>query len=378
MKNRKAITMIELMVAFFLLSVLAVPLYYFLTDTTKKANIAVARDDVKREANKILSLVELDVTQAAKPTSEVDAGLKAVVVSGNSYVMQRKKDGAVEKDGKFKYMLSSSKTRESELKYTYTKPELRRSYDGKCWILSNKVDSFDISPSLDNTPGKYVISLVMKSNMVGLKDEEQPVYEQQKIVMCMEEATDPNDPNWREVGDLKRFVQAEGDLLKGLKEDAKQIVQDFAKIWEKTFGDISKMTKAELKSTFSDLKSSLNEVKKNLDDVNKQIKDMDWHALYDESGFLGRLFGANKRKRKNADKVKNLIAGYDKKEKMDWQEVKSIARNDMKEDAIKSMFDAKMQLFDGGKQLVDTMKQVQDQAGEDLGMGQVDVSFLGL
>ena len=50
----------------------------------------------------------------------------------------------------------------------------------------------------------------------------------------------------------------------------------------------------------------------------------------------------------------------------------------MKEDAIKSMFDAKMQLFDGGKQLVDTMKQVQDQAGEDLGMGQVDVSFLGL
>ena len=76
--------------------------------------------------------------------------------------------------------------------------------------------------------------------------------------------------------------------------------------------------------------------------------------------------------------MKNLIAGYDKKEKMDWQEVKSIARNDMKEDAIKSMFDAKMQLFDGGKQLVDTMKQVQDQAGEDLGMGQVDVSFLGL
>ena len=110
-----------------------------------------------------------------------------------------------------------------------------------------------------------------------------------------------------------------------------------------------------------DLQNNLKEVETNLKDINQQIKDLEWEALYDRSGLIGGLFGANKRKRKSADKIKALVSGYKSKEEMSWEQVKNTARRDMKEDAIKAMFDSKVQLFDGQKQIQENIKSVEDQ-----------------
>lgn len=343
MKNNKAISLVEIMITIALLGVISIPLYYVLEESNKRANLTIARDNIKQEANKVLSLLENDMTQARKGSYKEE---------GNNYTIK----------------VRVSDKKEEELMYSFDKPKLLRYLPKKNHkaplLVSNKVDKFEVNESLNST-GTMVISLVMKSDLPGIKQDEQPTYEQEKIIVRMEDATDKNDPHWREVGDVDKFFNTEGNLLAGLKEDATKIVQDFAGEWADTMGDVSNMTIDKLMDVKNDLLANLKEAKQNLTDINQQIKDLDWEALYDRSGLIGGLFGANKRKRNSANKIKDLVSGWKTKEEMSWQKVKNTARSDMKEEAIKAMYDAKAQLFDGQAQLEENLKTIENLIGSE-------------
>ena len=346
MKKNKGFTLTEVIITIGILMIISVPLYFVLTDSTHKANVATARDFIKQEANKVLNVLENDLTQARLIIE--DEKIYSLKVEGNNYSIKVKKS---QKDDKV------------DLKYTFEKPKLHRYFEGKCWLVSKYVDSFEITKSIDGSPGKYTISLVMKANQVGLKDEEQPIYEQNKIIVIMEEATREYDPYWREVEDISDFFTTKGSVLAGLKEDATKMIQDFADTWNKTLGDVKSMSIGELTKVSGDLQKNLDDVKKNITDINKEISDLDWHALYDESSLGEKIlsFGqADKKKKKKANAVKELVAGYKSKEEMNWEEVKAKGKG-MKEEAIEAMFKSKMQLFDGQAQIEANMKTVQDQ-----------------
>ncbi len=338
MNSKKGMSLTEVMITICILAIVAIPLYFVLADTTSKTNMSMARDYIKQEANKVLALLENDLTQARKGTYK-------------------------EENGKYCIQVRENDKSDMDLEYTFVRPVLRRSLGNKTkkhWIVSNVVDNLEITKALDGTPGKMVINLVMKSNLPGIKDSEQPTYEQQKIIVMMEDATEQNDPFWREVGDVSKFFTMRGDLMAGIKEDASQMIQDFSKTWADALGDIKKMSLGELQKVATDLKKNLSDLKKNLNDINRDILDLDWHALYDESGLIGSIFGANKRKRKKANKVKEMVAGYKTKAEMNWESVKS-AGSGMKEEAIKAMYDAKVQLFDGQAELEKNLKNVEEQ-----------------
>ncbi len=335
MKAHKGITLVEIMITITLLGMISSVIYYIVSESNRRANLLTARDYTKQETNKILKILENDLTQAFRGSYQD---------SGNTYSFKVRK----------------SESKDETVKYTYNKPKLHRFYDGKCWLVSNIVDNFEISRSIDNVPGKMVVNLVTKSNFVGIKKEDQPEYEQQKIIVMMEDISNEYDPHWREVGDVSKFFTTQGNLLAGLKEDATQLVENFADTWKQALGDIKNMTVGELQNLSKDLKKNLEDVKKNLTDINKEISELDWHALYDESGLLGRIFGANKRKEKKANKVKEIVSGYKSLSEMNWEQVKSAGKG-MKEDAIKAMYDAKVQLFEGQSKIQENIKSVEDQ-----------------
>ena len=336
-KKNKGITLMEIMITMGILAIISIPLYYILADSNRQANLVMARDAIKQESNKILKILETDLTQARKGTYKEES-------NGDICIKVRK-----------------DQKHDAELKYSFDKSnhKLSRYYegDGKSWkIVSNKVDNFEVTKAIDETPGKMTIHLVMKSNLPGLKNDEQPLYEQNKIIVMMEDATEENDPYWREVGDINSFFQSEGNLLAGLKEDSEKMIQDLASVWEQALGDIKKMSIDELLETKNRLQNSLNDLKDNINEINQQIKDLDWEALYD-SGFLGI---GNGRKKRKANRVKELVSGYKSLEEMNWNQVKSTGSG-MKEEAIKAMFDSKVELFKGQNDILSNISKVDEQ-----------------
>ena len=339
MKKHNGFTLLELMISIAILSLISTAIYFFLSDSQKKSNMLMARNLVKQEANKIINVFESDFTQALK----------------GSY-SEEFKDGVAS----YSIMVRKNEKQDDILTYTFKRPKLHRIFDGRCWLVSKNVDEFNFSKSIDNTPGKMVLDLVTKSDLVGIKEDEQPTYEQQKIIVMMEDASDEYDPHWREVGDVDKFFNTQGSLIASLKDDAKQLIENFADTWSQAIGDVKKMTVGELQKLSLDLNKNLDDVKKNLENIDKEIADLDWHALYDESGLIGSIFGANKRKRKKANKVKDIVSGYKSLEEMNWNEVKSAGKG-MKEEAIKAMYDAKVQLFEGRAKIQENIKTVEDQ-----------------
>ncbi len=338
MNNKKAFSLTEVMITCGILAIISVPLYYILSDSNKRANIALARDYIKQESNKIFAILENDLSQAKKGSYQKVENAFSIEVKKNT----KKTD---------------------ELKYTYEKPKLHRYFDGKCWLVSNVVDSFEIAKSMDGSPGKMTVSLVLKGNQIGLRDDEQPIYEQNKIIVIVEDATEEFDPHWREVEDVNEFFATKGSILASLKEDASQLIQDFSSTWMESLNDIKNMSLAELNNVSTDLKKNLTDLRNQLDDTNKDILDLDWHALYEESGPISNFFkgNVNKKRKKNAEKIKGMVANYKSKEEMDWNAVKSAARSDLDEKALKAMFDAKVKLFEGQAQIEENISKVEEQ-----------------
>ena len=66
--RRSAFTLIELLVAFFILTLISVPIYYLLKDSANKRDLVLSREYVKQEANKVLKLLENELSQARKGT----------------------------------------------------------------------------------------------------------------------------------------------------------------------------------------------------------------------------------------------------------------------------------------------------------------------
>lgn len=351
MRQKKAMSLTEIMVCLFILGIISVPLYFLLSDSNKKANIALARDNIKQESTKAFKLLENDFTQARKGTFE------------------QKENGAVIK-------VRKNEKKDMELKYTFDKPTLRREVDGKSWVVSNQVEDMRIAKALDGH-GKVVVDLLMKANHVGLLDEEQPTYEQQKLIVMIEDATEPNDPFWREVGDMSKFFQTQGSLLAGLKEDASQMFQNFSDTWAGALGDIKNMTIGQLKDVVQNLKKNLEDVKGNLAGLNKDILDLDWEAMYEKKwyGFI-----SNGKKEKSAKEVKEKIAGLTSLQDMarnPFDSIRKSARKGMRIDAIKGMYDAKKQLFEARKNLREQLDKIKNEAPGDVGVGDIAKDLLG-
>ena len=364
--NNKAFTVMELIITIFIMAMISIPLYFVLSDSTSQANVIAARNHIKQEGNKVYKILENDLTQAKRESfSQKD----------NTFSIRVRLQ---EKDDK---LIKLKEDEDPELKYTFEKPKLYRSLQGKRWLVSDSVDSIEvIEPSeieKKDSPGKLTVNLVMKSNLPGIKENDQPKYEQNKIIVMAEDAASVNDPNWIDIGRVGGIFQTDGNILASLKEDFEKLGSNFMDEWEKTFADVKNMTIGQLKEALTNAKDNLAKLQDQIKDMNGQIKDLSWDAIYErtkikEKKFLGITTGTNEKqankenaeKERRATEIKNFVASIQNASEMHWETVKQKGGSDMKagaDDALTKMFDAKNQMFDGEQKMKDGIAMIENE-----------------
>lgn len=388
MRTNRAFTVVETVITIAIIALISVPLYFVLSDSSQQANIVAAKDHIKREGNKVFKILENDLTQAK---------LGSFSQGNNEFSIKiRTRESEKVTDN---LLVISKENHDATLKYTFEKPNLYRTIsEGKStkkWLVSSSVDSIIIDePSVieaKTSPGKLVVNLVMKSDLVGIKEKDQPTYEQNKIIVMMEDAASVKDPNWLDVGTIGGVFQTSGNLLKDLKEQFVALGQDIVGVFVGALGDIKGMTVdqlkdkisslslRELKNTLTDIKATLNDLNGGLEKTNKEISNLGWQALYKqmEVKVKKKWFGLkvtsneeevkkdSERKEKMAQGVKDMLSGYKNIGEMNWDAVRAKAGNELTsdgEDALKAFYDAKKGQFEALEQV----KLAQDLVNEQL------------
>jgi hypothetical protein len=223
---------------------ISIPLYFVLSDSSNQANIIAARNHIKQEGNKVFKILENDLTQAKQGSFSQKNNEFSIKV--RTRVSEKETDNL---------LLAKKENHDGELKYTLEKPKLYRTIteDGKTkkWLVSKTVDSIVIDePSAieaKNSPGKLAVKLVMKSDLPGIKEKDQPTYEQNKIIVMMEDAASVKDPNWLDVGTIGGVFQTDGNLLADLKEQFIALGNGALSTILGTLDDIVVMTAGQLK-----------------------------------------------------------------------------------------------------------------------------------
>ena len=340
--KKQGVTLIEIMVGVVILSMISIPIYYILKESAHKRAVVFSKDHAKQEANKVLKILENDLSQARRNSFKQP--------SDDVYEIKVRKEG----DDK-----------DSSLRYLYLGTTLKRRFDGKEWTVSDNVEEFSVEKTPDAV-GRLVASIKVSAAFDGIKQNEAPVYEQEKIIVMREDAAFERDKHWRDVGDVNKFFATQGSLMGSIKSDAKKLVQGFTSEFADMGKDIAGMTIGELEKVKGDLFKGLNDVKSNLTSIDKDIRELDNKAMFD-GGSDGKLSKSEKRR---ANNVKKTLAGMDTKDKMDWNKVKAagggggLFSDSMDVKAIKEMYNAKMELFNSGQEVVKQIDDFAKQAGE--------------
>jgi hypothetical protein len=353
--KRKGITLVEILVAFFILSLISTTFYYILKTASHKRAVITCREEAKREVGKILKILTNDLQQARLDSFEnVDDEIIRIKV--------RKPDS--DKDVK--------------LEYHYQKPFLRRKFMGKVWMISENLEKFSVE-KIPDSPGQLIVEVKSAFAFDGLKQDEAQIHEMSQMIVMREDAARATDPHWRDVGSVSQFFKTQGDLLAGIKSDAKQVVQEVGNEFENMAEDIKEMTIGQIEQAKIKLKSSLKNVENKILDIDTKIADLDPEAIFDmgSSGFSrvwGGVSGRTKRLKKKAKKIKKALQDMKKKGEMNWSKIRSIAGGDKDRlrRTAKELFTAKSDIFNAGSEIIKSMKSF------DMDTSDIDLNKWGL
>lgn len=342
-------TLLELMVAFFILSLVSIPLYYLLKDSANKQALITSRDYVKQEANKVFALLENDLSQARKGSFKQ--------VSDDVIEIKVRKPGKNEAE-------------DVALSYLYVKPDLIRRFDGKQWMVSRFVEDFDVS-TVPDSAGRLVVSLKVKAGFDGIPENEAPEYSQEKLIVMREDSSEELDKYWRDVGDVNKFFATQGSIMAGVKADAKKLVQDFTGEFSAAAADVANMTIGEILKVRDELMRGLSEIQNSMGKLDKDILDLSADAMF-ERNWLGKMSDSKKKRAKN---VREALAAMSNKGDLNWNKIKSLGGSGFKSGTVKEMYNAKAELFNSGQEIV---KQLQDFKKNTGDVANLDLSGLDL
>lgn len=347
-------TLIELMVAIFIMSMVSIPLYYLLKDSANKRAQVASRDFVKQEANKVLALLENDLSQARKGSFKQ--------VSDDVIEIKVRKPGKDE-------------SKDVPLSYLYVKPDLMRRFEGKQWMVCRNVEAFDVATTPDG-PGRLVVSLKVKAGFEGLKEEEEPEYSQEKLIVMREDSSEELDKYWRDVGDVNKFFATQGSIMAGVKADAKKLVQDFTGEFAAAGADITQMTAGKILEVRDQLMRGLNEIKTAMGKLDDDILDLSADAMF-KRNWLGNMSDSKKERAKN---VREALAAMKNKGDLNWGRIKSLGGSGFKTGTVKEMFNAKSELFNAGQKMVNELKDFKNKASNvtNIDISEIDMKTWGL
>ena len=339
MKSRKAVTLVEVVVAFFILAMASGSLYYVLSAARYRSALASARDAAKNEVTRATRLIQSDFQQARLQSFE----------QVNQYVTR------------IKVRKESDPDKDARLEYRYVEPFLRRIVGNREWLVSENITKFNVQPVADSA-GQIVVEIEASFAFDGIREDDTQKFSNSQLVTMREDANFANDPHWRDVGSVSSFFQTQGNLLAGLKENAGQLFEDIAAGFSNTFEDIENMSAAQLQHAQNEMRQAFSELELQIAGINGQIQDLDREAVFDFGSGFSRLVRRRRqrRMRRYARNVKSELAGIQSIDDMDWDKVMAhVPRyQDRMRDAPKQLFNGKMDMFLAAEEIVDTMESI--------------------
>lgn len=338
--NRRAVTLVEILVAFFILALISTSLYFILSESSYRRAKTAARDAAKNEITKVLKILDNDLQQARYGSFEE--------VTDQVIRIKVRREDKPDKDEK--------------LEYHYTRPFLRRKLGNKEWLISSNLSSFRIS-SVYESPGQLLADIETSFAFDGLRPEDAQSQSMTQVIIMREDASRENDPHWRDVGSVSHFFQTQGSLLAGVREDANRLFEDIAGEFSSLTDDLRDMTVGQLEQAKLKLKDSLNNIGSKLDEVDDRVAGLNGDGVFkiNHGGFLGTGIGSNKKKlNKKADKIKTALNNMKNKNDMDWGAIIRIAGKDAGKmrSTTRELFNAKSDMFNAGQEIIKNMQSL--------------------
>jgi hypothetical protein len=196
------LTLVEMMVAFFLLSLISLALHSLLSDSARKKAIAEARSTAAQEADRVLARLTQDMSQAQPGTFRLTG-------SGDA------------KRFSLKLPPPGSSQPPLEIVYDFQKPVIKRIAQGAEHPLAQHVERLEIGRAADNqgrvATGQYLVEIKTAVQQDGLTTPE--THHQQQVVAVRTEAAAANDPYWVGVGKINGILAGFDTALDSLVSD---------------------------------------------------------------------------------------------------------------------------------------------------------------
>lgn len=359
MRRKSGFTLVEMIIAVLIFSLISGGLYGFLTHARKQSARADIRMALTTQSNTILQVVQEDLKFTASASIAIDQNAGQV---------------------RFEQHVGKDLEDVAKVSYLWQKPKLFRKavYKGKTTLkmMSKCVDLFQLErkprPSIaeddfDAQPEQVKVSLGLSLWVPGFKD---PMTHEQHVMATMRELSSRKyDPHWRDVGNMKGAFSTYGNLLSSLGEDAKLLVEDItstiddivAKI-ENDIKDAMNKPKANLEDAKNQLRNALSEITQARLDVDSSLADMDIQI----GELPSKIF--------NRDSLSNLFASKDDAMKrvrdayrnmkelgqMDYGKLKKAADPFDLDSCFEEFFNNKVKALENRVQLDEKKKDVAD------------------
>ncbi len=334
-RERIGVTLIEVLVALFIFSLISLSVYGVMSEARKKTALAEARAQAQREAGKVVSIMQSDLSQAK---------LGSFKRNGDNSVSVK-----VNLPGKFQ--------EDTELSYEFSKPVLKRRLGNQVWRVTDCLEAWNVQ-TVENATGQLVLDVKTEVAFDGLTEAETQAHDQRQMVVMREDMASSRDPHWREGKHVGTFFSTEGSLVAGLQQDANQVVQDFSDMVE----DLKNQAKAALAGNLQKAKEGLlqglTNIKNQLGEIDSQVLGLDNEAIFNFGGLGSRIWGSitgakNDMKRK-AGRMREALSAMKTQQQLNWQTIVGIAgdKKGRMRETMRKMFEGKEELFKAGRQVL--------------------------
>ncbi|MBI3038923.1 type II secretion system protein [bacterium] len=323
--KRVAFTLVEIIIAILIFSLVSVGMYSFIRTANKQSTKAYSRQDLVNQANSLLKLMQDDFRTTASASLNI-------LENGGEVKLQQHLGNKL-----------------ATIVYNWQKPKLWRkvTYDNQTTlhVFSNNLESFSVEKKLrpsgpggnkeiDNTPEQVVIRLGLTVPVPG---SPAPLSHEQHAMATMREVSSLKyDPHWRDVGNMQGAFNAYGNLLKSIGEDANLLVEDVTKSIEKTVKDAEKAAndalnqpKANLEATKVQLNNALKEIEKGKLDVDSALKNLEENMKNLPEDIFERKFSSPSTwlasKEDALKRVQNTFAAMKTPDQMDFKKLENAA-----------------------------------------------------
>ncbi|MBI3037887.1 prepilin-type N-terminal cleavage/methylation domain-containing protein [bacterium] len=328
-KKFSGITLVEIMVAFFIFSLVAAGLYKIMKYFAHQRTVIEARAISQKEVNLILTVMQKDLSQAKFNTFQNADGTNISI--------------------KVNHLRSDGNTEAKTLRYSYNPPRLSRSFNGQAWKIGEHVEKLVLAKT---ATGQVLIEVKSKVKLDSMLPSEAQTYTQNQVVTLREDMASVNDPHWRNVGDVEGVFDLHGDLMGGVSEDMEAIVQDLHSDLDSLAADARAGIAAKIEEVKQKMGENLLKIKRHLNNLDRQIMDMSWRAVIDpnmwEYGYIGVA----------SSKMKEKLSGMKSARELNWDQVRSCSYGMKIKESFYSLYNAKKELFKAGKDIIDASREL--------------------